>query len=269
MAQEMKVALVSGASRGIGAGIAARLAGEGYRIFGTSRRGTETADPGIEMLPLEVSDDASVRDCVAEVMNRAGRIDVLVNNVGYDLYAALEETPMADFIDQVDTNFFGAVRLTKAVLPHMQTRKAGRIVMIGSLGGVIGLPFNSAYAASKFALHGFAESLRLEVWPLGIHVSVIVAGAAATDTLDTSIREAAVKDGPYAARRAMMVRNLRAEGEKSDIGPSDFAAAVATCITAKRPRQYYLVGKQARAVTWLKALLPERMMQTSLRRMFP
>ena len=127
-----------------------------------------------------------MQGCVRQVLAASGRIDVLVNNAGFDLYGALEDASWSEFSEQLDTNFLGAVRMVRAVMPHMRSQRSGRIVNLSSLGGRIGLPMNSAYAASKFALEGFSESLRLELLPANVFVSLIEPPAVATGTLDRS-----------------------------------------------------------------------------------
>ena len=263
-----KVVLVTGASRGIGLAISRQLTQAGHRVIGTSRKAE--ASTAIEMEALDVRSADSAEACVESVIRRAGRIDVLVNNAGFDLYGALEETSWTEFEEQIDTNFMGAVRMVKAVLPHMRSQGGGaRILNISSLGGRVGLPMNSAYAASKFAIEGFSESLRLELLPLDIFVSSIVPGAVATDTLDTSIREVEHALPAYRARRERMVRQMRTEGTKSRVTPLHVALAVERAIRARRPRLRYAVGAQAAWVPWIKAFLPQTLFERFLRRMFP
>lgn len=269
MASPSKVVLVTGASRGIGLTIAETLARAGHRVFGTSRKPPQNSIKGFEMVPLDLQDDESVRSCAAAVVERAGRIDVLVNNAGFDLFGALEETSLAEFAEQVDTNFMGAVRMTKSVLPLMRTQGGGRIVNIGSLGGRIGLPMNCAYAASKFALEGFSESLRMELLPLNIYVSVIVPGGVATDTLDISIRTVRAPMDVYTARRAALVSRIRDEGKKSAVKPADVARAVQLAIDAHAPPLSFTVGGQAKWVPRMKALFPQALFENVMRRQFP
>lgn len=269
MASSRKTVLVTGASRGIGKVVAQHLAHAGHQVFGTSRKPSEVPPQGLQMVPLDIQSNDSVQQCVQEVIGRAGRIDVLVNNAGFDLYGALEETSWQEFEEQIDTNFMGAVRMIKDVLPHMRTQGGGRIVNIGSLGGRLGLPMNSAYAASKFALEGFSESLRLEMLPHKVYVSVIVPGAVATDTLDTSIREVRTPVGVYAARREAMIRRMREDGAKSSVAPSDIARAVDRLIAADEPPLTCTVGAQAKWTPRMKAALPQRTFERVMGRLFP
>ncbi|HET9990532.1 MAG TPA: SDR family NAD(P)-dependent oxidoreductase, partial [Kofleriaceae bacterium] len=156
---EPRVALVTGASSGIGEAIAKRLAADGLRVFGTARV------PKGELVALDVTDDASVTACVAGVLAQTGRIDVLVNNAGYLFAGGVEEATLEQARAQLETNFFGVVRMLKAVLPHMRERESGHIVTISSLAGLVPVPFWAYYNASKFAVEGLCESLRHEVKP--------------------------------------------------------------------------------------------------------
>src|SRR5262249_29501711 len=130
------------------------------------------SESGVEMLPLDVRDGDSVRSCVKAVLDKAGRIDVLINNAAYELSGALEETSLEEAKAQFDTNFFGVVRMVSAVLPSMRERRHGRIINVGSFSGVSAIPFMGMYSASKFALEGYSDALRMEVAPFDIHVSI-------------------------------------------------------------------------------------------------
>jgi NAD(P)-dependent dehydrogenase (short-subunit alcohol dehydrogenase family) len=173
------------------------FAAEGFRVFGTSRHSRPDMG-GVEMLHLDVRSDASVTHCVADVMTRAGRIDVLVNNAGIEHIAVAEETTMEDARAVFDTNFFGVVRMTDAVLPHMRAQRRGCIINVGSLAAWVGEPGEAFYGASKRALAGYTEALRHEVWPLGLHVSLIEPGAFKTNIVRTTTPCAARRSGRYA-----------------------------------------------------------------------
>ena len=176
----MKTALVTGASAGIGEAIAQRLLADGYRVFAGARRVQRMAglaEAGAVTLALDVTDDASMVAAVDRIMAEAGRIDVLVNNAGYGSYGSLEEVPLAEARRQFEVNVFGLARLTQLVLPAMREARSGAIVNISSIGGKIYEPFGAWYHASKFAVEGFSDSLRLELEPLGIRVIVIEPGS--------------------------------------------------------------------------------------------
>ena len=200
--------LITGASSGIGQSTARLFAERGCRVFGTSRQ-TRPDTPGVEMLRLDVRSDASVAECVAEVIGRAGGIDVLVNNAGVEYLGIAEETPLADAQAVFDTNFFGVVRMIDAVLPHMRERRRGRIINIGSAAAWVGEPGEAFYAASKRALAGYTEALRHEVWPLGIHVSLVEPGAFKTNILAAAQAQRGNATADYDAVRHAAVQTIR------------------------------------------------------------
>src|SRR5262245_34289403 len=187
----MQTALVTGASRGIGQLLAERLAQRGYRVFGTSRV-AQVSTGAVTMLALDVDDDNSVSACVEQVLRSAGRIDVLVNNAGRLDEGPLEEYSVANLQAVFDTNFFGVARMVNAVLPSMRGARRGRIVNVGSLSGLMPLPFMGAYCASKHALESYSESLRHELRPLGIHVSIVEPGYYRTGLAASKQRKAGI-----------------------------------------------------------------------------
>src|SRR5262245_54772812 len=166
---QRKVVLVTGASSGIGRAVATHLASCGPRVFGTSRHPAAEASDGIEWVAMDVDDDASVERGVASVLQRAGRLDAVVNNAGWALMGPVEETSIDEARAQMETNFFGVLRVCRAVLPVLRRQGGGHIVNVSSLGGVFGMPFSGIYSASKFALEGLSESLRFETRRHGIH----------------------------------------------------------------------------------------------------
>jgi NAD(P)-dependent dehydrogenase (short-subunit alcohol dehydrogenase family) len=200
MSQE-KVVLVTGVSSGIGRTIAAVLASRGFRVFGTTRR---SGEPGrqlsdVELVRLDVRDEESVRSCVKTVLDKAGRIDALINNAGYTLIGALEETTIDEAKQLFETNFFGAMRMTQAVLRSMRERRSGRIINIGSVVGFVPAPYQGIYCASKHALEGYSESLDHEVRQFGIRVSVIEPGFTRTNIAQNSQMAC-----PLSKRRALV-----------------------------------------------------------------
>lgn len=171
-----KVILITGASSGIGRAMAAHLTQQGYQVFGTSRAPQADLLDGFTLLPLDVTSDESVRACVAEVMSRAGRLDVLINNAGVDLLGALEETSMDEAKRLFETNFFGVARMVQAALPHMRARRSGQIINVSSGLGRVVWPFEGMYIASKHALEAYSETLAYELLPFNIRVSIIEPG---------------------------------------------------------------------------------------------
>jgi NAD(P)-dependent dehydrogenase (short-subunit alcohol dehydrogenase family) len=181
MAQAHNVVLLTGASEGIGAAAAKLLSANGFRVFGTSRHAdAEPPAPAVEMLRLDVNDDASVNECVATAIGRAGRLDVLVNNAGYSHRGPLENVTVDEFRAQFETNLYGVHRMVRAVLPQLFSQGAGRIVNISSAIGRRAIPFAATYCASKFALEGYSEGLAAELRPLGISVVIMEPGLTAT-----------------------------------------------------------------------------------------
>jgi NAD(P)-dependent dehydrogenase (short-subunit alcohol dehydrogenase family) len=253
---DQRVVLVTGASSGVGQSTARLLSQRGYQVFGTSRNpaGAEHI-PGVEMLPLDVRADDSVSACFDAVTQMAGRLDILVNNAGYELAGALEETSVDEAKAQFETNFFGIVRMVKAVLPVMRRQKHGQIITISSLSGISPIPFMGIYSASKFAVEGYTEALRHELKPFGIHVSLIEPGFLHTPM--TSHRQVTVERiVEYDPWRQRALDAVRAYEEKGP-GPELVAETVLKIAASKAPRLRYLTGRQARVVTGLRRFLPE------------
>src|SRR5215831_18907988 len=220
-----RVILITGASSGVGQSTARLLSQKGYRVFGTTRNpASAEAIPTVEMLALDVRSDDSVAACVKAVANRVGRIDVLVNNAAYELAGALEEISIDEAKAQFETNFFGVVRMVKAVLPSMRQQKQGQIINVSSLSGVSSIPFMGVYSASKFALEGYTEALRLEVGPLNIHVSLTEAGFLKTPMMNKR-QVSAEKIEEYAAWRERAFDAIRNHEQKAP-GPDLVAQTI-------------------------------------------
>jgi len=169
-----RVALVTGASSGIGEAAARALVGAGFTVYGTSRRATTGEKRGdVVFLPLDVTDDESVADAVREVLDRSGRIDVLVNNAGLGVAGAAEESSLEQARALFETNLFGSIRMTRAVLPHMREQRSGRIINVSSIVGLIPVPYMALYASSKHALEGYSESVDHEVREHGVRVLLV------------------------------------------------------------------------------------------------
>jgi NAD(P)-dependent dehydrogenase (short-subunit alcohol dehydrogenase family) len=235
------VALVTGASSGIGLATAERLAQAGFTVFGTSRRGADAGKYTFEMVALDVTSDESIAAAVDEVMRRAGRIDVLVNNAGFGVgLAGDEETSIAQTKSIFDTNFFGAVRMTRAVVPHMRRQGSGRIVNIGSGLGLVPLPYMAVYSASKHALEGYSEALDHELRTRGIRVVVVEPGVTKTP-FDANVVEPDAKLDEYHDVRAALNERY-AEMLAAGDAPEAVAAVVLTAASASRPKRRYPVG---------------------------
>jgi NAD(P)-dependent dehydrogenase (short-subunit alcohol dehydrogenase family) len=261
-----KVALVTGASSGIGRTIATLLSDRGFVVFGTTRRLAASAGSSGEnrMVQLDVRDDASAHACVGTVLEAAGRIDALVNNAGYALMGALEETSIEEAKALFETNFFGILRMNQAVLPIMRKQGAGRIVNIGSAAGFLPAPYSGIYAASKHALEGYSLTLDHEVRQFGIRVSVIEPGFMRTDMgQHNELTSHGIED--YSKERELAlgaVLNAFASGEDPEI----VALAVLEALTSRSPRTRYLAGRGAKTVSVLKQLLPAGLFDKGVRK---
>ena len=266
MTSSLPVALVTGASSGVGRATAAALAARGHRVFGTSRNPSGDAAPGVPMLSLDVRDDTSVAACVAAVTARAGRIDLLVNNAGFEQAGALEELSLEEARAQFETNFFGVVRMVKEVLPIMRGQRSGRIINVSSLTGLAATPFMGIYSASKFALEGYSEALRHELRPLGIHVSMVEPSFLKTSMMQNR-KVAARTIADYDRWRQRAYDAIRGYEEKGP--PAEVVAdAIAAVAASPRPRLRYLVGRQARLLGTLKRVLPQGMFEGGARNTF-
>lgn len=253
-AEPMSV-LITGASSGIGRATAELLASRGYRVFGTSRRPQSVTVDTFTLLPLDVRSPESIRTCVDAVIERAGRIDVLINNAGYiGPAAASEELSLEQMRAIFETNFFGAVAMVNAVLPWMRRQRQGWIVNVSSVGGRMGFPFFSAYVSSKHALEGYTECLRYEVSPFNIRVVLIEPGfirSKIAESIEKPERALAAY-APYRTFMSKLDRYFLKHGRHSDL----VACAIARALESDRPRLRYLVGNDALVIAGGKRWLP-------------
>ncbi len=259
------VALVTGASSGFGQLTARLLVEHGFQVFGTSRKSTSGAS-GVEMLELDVTSTESVNACIQRVLMQCQRIDLLVNNAGQTHASLIEETPWEEARKIFETNFWGVVRVTNAVLPTMRKQRAGLIVNVSSLAGLTGTPGMGFYAASKHALEGYAESLRLEVERFNIGISLVEAGFFRTNLHHAMSRDAhriPDYDGLGATIQSV-INDAIASGDD----PHKVARAIVAIALSGRPRLRYRVGSDATWVPRMKAALPESWFLAALRRRF-
>ena len=262
--QARPVAIVTGASGGIGDATARALHAAGYRVFGTYRRPPATRSPGIEYLACDVTSDESVAAAVSEVLSKDGRIDLLVNNAGVGLVAGAEESSLEQAKSLFDVNLFGVIRMTKAVLPIMRRKRAGRIVNVSSVMGLIPAPFMALYSASKHALEGYSESLDHEVRGSGIRV-VLVEPAYTQTSFEGNVYRADQQLDVYQSARTNAERVLR-DGMKTADTPELVASAVVKASTEANPRRRYTAGRTARQVSLLRRFVPESAFDRSLRK---
>ncbi len=258
------VALVTGVSSGIGKATARALVERGYRVFGTARSEASAVPAKVERVLLDVRDAAWIDAGVREVLVKAGRIDLLVNNAGGSVMGAVEETSLEQAQELFDVNFFGAVRMTQAVLPAMRAQRRGRIIFISSVLGFLPAPFMGFYAASKHALAGLAESLDHETRTLGIRAALVEPGWMRTQ-IDSNGEPAARPVDDYAAPRDRAREGVRASVNAGD-DPSVVAEAVLEAATAQKPRLRYPAGKRATLLARLRRYLPASVLDGALRK---
>jgi short-subunit dehydrogenase len=260
------IALVTGASSGIGEATALRLVKAGYKVYGTSRRG---ALPGLakpfEMLALDVTRDESVLAAVQTLIAREGRIDLLVNNAGFGVAAAgAEESSVAQAQAIFDTNFFGLVRMTRAVLPHMRRQGSGRILNMGSVFGFLPMPYMALYAATKHAVEGYSESLDHELRTRGIRVSVIEPANTNTQ-FDANLLEPDEKLEAYREARVAVTQKMSEFVEDGD-KPAVVAEAVLKAALAVNPKLRYTAGARAGGLQWLRRFMPAEVVDAGIRK---
>jgi NAD(P)-dependent dehydrogenase (short-subunit alcohol dehydrogenase family) len=262
MRQASDVALVTGASAGIGRACADRLAAAGWSVTGASRRGTGSAS--WQGLVMNVDDEAAVRAGVAELDQRHGRIDALVAAAGWGVAGAAEHTTVDEAKAQFDTNFWGCVRVVQAVLPIMRRQASGRIVLLSSIGGVIGIPFQAFYSASKFALEGFAEAVAYEVAPFGVHITLVQPGNIRTDFTASRQMAAASADDPVYETALAKAVGIMERDEINGAAPESVANVVYRVLAARRPPRRVSVGKADERVGLIaKRVLPFRVFEAA------
>lgn len=258
------VALVTGASSGIGLVTARALRRDGYRVFGTSRKAMADTSDGVTMLVCDVTDDVSVQNLIDDVLKRAGRIDLLVNNAGIGLLGGAEESSTTQAKALFDVNVFGVLRMTNAILPVMRGQRRGRIINLSSILGLIPAPYNALYASTKHAIEGYSESLDHEVRTQGIRVVLVEPGVTRTAFEENITRP----DHPlplYEAVRADAEKFMREIVDSGD-APEVVAQAVLKAANAATPRRRYTAGKAAGQVRFIRRFLPESFVDKSLRK---
>ena len=263
---ERGVALVTGASSGIGLVTAKALRRDGYRVFGTSRKPMPDTADGITMLICDVTDDASVQNLVDGVTSRAGGIDLLVNNAGIGITGAAEESSIAQVRSLFETNFYGVVRMTNAVLPIMRRQGSGRILNVGSGLGLIPAPYSAYYSATKHALEGYSESLDHEVREFGVRVAVIEPAATRTSFETSTV----CSDRPLPAYDKSRAKYLLAYERAMAVADTADSVAETIVLAArdKTPRLRYPSGKAARQVAFARRFLPRSLFDKVLRKQF-
>jgi NAD(P)-dependent dehydrogenase (short-subunit alcohol dehydrogenase family) len=258
-----RVALVTGGSSGIGEETALHLKKAGFEVYAVARRVDRMqglADDGVHVFAMDVTDDPSMTGGVQRIIDERGRIDVLVNNAGYGSYGAVEDVPIDEARHQFEVNVFGLARLIQLVTPHMREAGQGRIINVSSVGGKFYEPMGAWYHATKFAVEGLSDSLRIELRPHGIDVVIIEPGPIRTEWNATS-RENLVANsagGAYADQAKKVAKVLeRAEGKLMSSGPEVVARKIVKAATSTSPRARYPVGRGASTIVTARKVLPD------------
>ena len=274
--------LITGATDGLGKAAALLLAERGYRVFAAGRSAEKRAKLEalaklrklpLETLEMDVCDDGSVQRTVSAVYQEAGQIDVLINNAGLVYVGAVEDLRLEGWRRQFETNFFGVIRVTQAVLPRMRERRKGRILMMSSVSGFVTPPTQGAYSASKHAIEALSNALRLELYPFGIHTVLIQPGYIVTNIQNTAMDLAEpyqekFKNGPYAKIYASYLGNAKSTRAQSKTTPDDCARVLLKAIEAPRPKPRYGVTKLATFAKWAKRLLSDSAADRMIRRRY-
>ena len=259
-----KIILITGASSGIGKATARLLLQDGHTVYGASRSLEKMKDiqqMGVHTLEMDVSKDDSMQEGIAQIMEAEGYIDVLINNAGYGSYGALEDTPMEEARYQFEVNVFGLARLCQLVLPKMRAQRSGTIINISSIGGKIGEPHGSWYHATKFAVEGLSDCLRLELRQFNINVVVIEPGAIKTEW-NTIARQNLREVSGDTAYRDLVEKHakLLEKGDEQASDPIVVAKTIRKAVNAHKPKTRYATGKGAKIILFLRKILPDRWM---------
>lgn len=273
-----KVALVVGASSGIGLACAEHLRDAGYRVYGAARRplpgdtrtGAARSGEGfLRYVWMDVHDEQAVNGAVDAIVRAEGAIGVLIYSAGYVLAGAVEDIAPAEVQAQFETNVFGALRVFRAVLPSMRRRRRGRVVVIGSVAGLVPVPYQSMYSASKYALEPIVEALRMEAAPFGIKVTVVEPGDVKTGFTAARVLAAAAQGGesPYHARTRRAVE-VMAKSEQAGPGPEIVAGAVTRVLAQRNPPVRVVVGTTYKVLTFVRRFVPDKVLHSLLTRMY-
>ena len=257
-----KVAIITGASSGMGKSTAQNLLQQGYKVYGAARRVErmqDLQDKGMEVVQMDLTQDASIVNAVNTILEKEGRLDILINNAGYGSYGSVEEVPLEEARRQFEVNIFGLARLTQLIIPTMRKQKSGRIVNISSMGGKIYTPFGAWYHATKFALEGWSDCLRLELKPFGIDVVIVEPGGIKTEwggiAMDNLKKVSG--NGPYAEMVNTMIKSN--DNNQDKLTPVEvLGKEIAKAATVSNPKTRYLKGYLAKPLVRMKKWLGDK-----------
>jgi NAD(P)-dependent dehydrogenase (short-subunit alcohol dehydrogenase family) len=261
-----KVILVTGASSGIGWATAERFHLAGHKVFGTSRSAEARGPAGVTMVALDVEHDESVQACIRRVLDDAGRVDVLVSNAGRLVFGPSEEVPLADAQRLFETNFWGSVRVVNALLPGMRARRAGQVILVGSMSAWVTMPLNAFYSASKAALARYAEALRHETMHLGIQVALVEPSEIATPFWERGLKVPS-RFSDYLPIREPIFAGLPSLFAGAP-QPARLAAVIEAIAGEADPKPIYRFGGLARRMPWMRVLVPARAFERGFRKQF-
>ncbi len=260
-----KTILITGASSGMGKETAKHLIKEGHIVYGAARRVESMEDlveNGGHAIKMDMTNEETIIQGVEQVIKEQGKIDVLINNAGYAIYGAVEDTTMEDARRQFEVNIFGLARLTQLVLPHMRKQNSGKIINISSMGGKIYTPLGAWYHATKHALEGWSDALRIELKQFNIDVIIVEPGAIATEFGDVMLEPMLARSGEglYSEIAQSMANSTRSSYEKKGASspPSVIAKVISRAIAAKKPRTRYVAGKMAKPLMFMRKHLSDR-----------
>jgi len=263
--QQTKVVLITGASSGIGQAAARLLAQKGYTVYGTSRNPKIGHSEPFEFLEMDVKNAQSVQMAVSELLQKEGRIDILINNAGVGITGPVEETPLDAMRAAFETNFYGPLAVIQAVLPAMRQQQKGLIINVTSIAGVMGLPFRAAYSATKSALDMISEGLRMEIAQQGIQLCTLAPGDVATNIAASRYHAPLIKGSPYEITYGAILQQMN-EGVDAGVNPLMIAQKIAAIIEQKSPKVHYYAGAfMERLSLILKRFLPDKMFEQLLK----
>lgn len=266
-----QVVIITGASAGIGKATAEYLMKKGFHVYGTSRKPMGNIDDNvandsqsggfIRIIPLDVTCEDSVKTAMENIISREGHVDILVSNAGIGIAGSVEDVSISEASSQFDVNFFGTLRMIKAVLPYMREQSCGKIIALSSVAGVISIPYQAHYSASKFAMEGLIEALRYEIAPFGIKACLVEPGDTKTDfTKSRIVAEDADESSPYHVRFKKSLARMEKD-EQNGASPAAVADTIYKMIIKKNPPVRTTVGFQYKLILFLKRILPTRILE--------
>jgi short-subunit dehydrogenase len=263
-----KVIFITGASSGLGKAMASYLISKNYIVYGTSRNPEKVKDVDFPLIKMDVNDEASIRDGVSELLSKTKRIDVLINNAGIGITGPMEEIPIAEMEKSFSTNFYGPLRVTKAVLPTMRAQKSGLIINITSIAGYMGLPYRGIYSATKAALEIAMEAMRMEVAPFNIKMTNVAPGDFATNITERRYHAPVLDDSPYKHSYQMSLE-LMNQHVHSGENPMKLAVEIFKIINTENPKVHYKVGSFTQKFSIvLKKIVPDKTYEKMLKKHF-